>query len=810
MLVRKPFTAVNRKLSTLAGFGALAAVYFGCGKFGLTLAHLYSSISPIWPATGVALAAMLMFGKRAWPAIFVGALLVNLTAVPAAPFWPKLFQAVGIATGNTLEALAGAWLANRFANGINAFERVGSIFRYTLLTGGLATALSATIGTLSLWLCGLLAGSHFAHAWLTWWLGDMAGAVTVAPLIVIWATHQEPPPHWRRLPEFIGLIILLFCALQLTFSDSFLFWKTNRSLALPLIPFLIWAGLRFEARGAISVVFLMACFAAIGTLHGFGPFAQKDQNTSLLLLQNFMCVSSVAGLVLAAATSERNSAETALRETNDRLQLALAASHTGTWTRELMGSRRGQWSAQVETLFGLNSGEFDGSEEMFYSLVHPEDRARVRQAIVDTINAREEEVEVEYRFLRRGGTVGWMLSRGRILYDENSKPLQIVGVDIDLTSRRETEMALVKSEERFRRLIATANEGIWEVDTNARTMHVNPRMKEILGYTSQEFLSCSVFELVHPDDVTRVKAAWPTPMDGQSENSEWRLRRKNGDYVWVAASTSTLRDETGMAIGMLAMITDITERKHAEAQFRQLNADLEQRVQQRTAQLEGINKELEAFCYSVSHDLRAPLRTIRGFSEVVLEHYGPQLDDRGRDFLRRTSEAGMQMDKLIEDLLKLSRVARGEIQSREVNLSDIAQIIADELKRGEPRRDVEIVIAPNLAAKGDERLLRLVLDNLLRNAWKFTGKHARARIEFGRTTDNTPAFFVRDDGAGFDMAFASKLFGVFQRLHNPSEFPGSGVGLAIVQRAINRHGGRVWADGKVEGGATFYFTVPEF
>ena len=261
-------------------------------------------------------------------------------------------------------------------------------------------------------------------------------------------------------------------------------------------------------------------------------------------------------------------------------------------------------------------------------------------------------------------------------------------------------------------------------------------------------------------------------------------------------------------LSSLVLAAAVAERTTAEEQVRKLNLELERRVLERTAQLEGTNKELEAFCYSVSHDLRAPLRTIRGFSEVLLEQYKPQLDARGQDYLRRTCDAGLQMDKLIEDLLKLSRVARSEIQHADINLSAIAQEIASELEKGEPARKVEFAISPGIAAKGDERLLRLVIDNLLRNAWKFTKKQPEARIEFGRQNGDSSSFFVRDNGVGFDMAYAGKLFGVFQRLHSPSEFAGSGVGLAIVQRVINRHGGRVWADAKVNAGATIYFTLP--
>lgn len=243
-------------------------------------------------------------------------------------------------------------------------------------------------------------------------------------------------------------------------------------------------------------------------------------------------------------------------------------------------------------------------------------------------------------------------------------------------------------------------------------------------------------------------------------------------------------------------------------ELQRLNEDLERRVRERTAQLEAINKELEAFSYSVSHDLRAPLRSIRGFSEVLLERYSKQLDSTGQEFLRRACQSSQQMETLIEDLLKLSRVSRSELQRQQVNLSNMAESIATDLMKSDPQRDAQIVIEPGLEARGDERLLRVALDNLLRNAWKFTSKQPHAKIEVGISDGPPLAFFVRDNGAGFDMAYSTRLFGVFQRLHTVSEFPGTGVGLATVQRIINRHGGRVWATGEVDHGATFFFTLP--
>ena len=262
----------------------------------------------------------------------------------------------------------------------------------------------------------------------------------------------------------------------------------------------------------------------------------------------------------------------------------------------------------------------------------------------------------------------------------------------------------------------------------------------------------------------------------------------------IAEGDLSARVEVGSRdeIGMLA------------AAFNRMTEDL----QRRDIELAAVNEELEAFNYSVSHDLRAPLRTIDGFSQALLEDYEDKLDDEGRDYLGRTRAASQRMGRLIDDLLNLSRVTRREMRFKEVDLSAIARQVVVELEEGESGRDVTFEITEGAVTMGDPNLLRTVLDNLIGNAWKFTGNHPTAKIEFGITEDDgRPAYFVRDDGAGFDMEYADNLFGAFQRLHGMTEFPGTGIGLATVQRIIHRHGGRVWAEGKVEQGATFYFTL---
>jgi signal transduction histidine kinase len=253
---------------------------------------------------------------------------------------------------------------------------------------------------------------------------------------------------------------------------------------------------------------------------------------------------------------------------------------------------------------------------------------------------------------------------------------------------------------------------------------------------------------------------------------------------------------------------EVAERRKAEEEVRKVNEELEDRVEERTAQIAAANKELDSFAYSVSHDLRAPLRGIDGFSLALLEDYGERLDDTGKDYLGRVRAGCSRMGDLIDDMLQLSRLSRGEIHREEVNLSGMAGEIAEELQRTASQRRVVFEITPGMTVSGDAILLRAVLDNLLGNAWKFTAKTEGARITFGRQEeDGKDVFFVRDNGAGFDMAYADKLFAAFQRLHSPQEFAGTGIGLATVQRIIHRHGGSIRAEGAVGQGATFYFSL---
>ena len=340
-------------------------------------------------------------------------------------------------------------------------------------------------------------------------------------------------------------------------------------------------------------------------------------------------------------------------------------------------------------------------------------------------------------------------------------------------------------------------------------LEINDGFSSITGYQSGEVVGQTTLGLdlwVRKED--RLAVVNELEQGREVRAVEYSFRKKTGEVLTglFSASVMTVDDEAVI----LSVIGDITERKQAEDALARLKDELEERVLVRTAELEEANRELASFAYSVSHDLRTPLRALDGYSLLLLDDYGAQLDDEARDHLARIRRAAQKMGLLIDGLLELSRLSRNELLRERVDLSELAGEVAREIEEAEPERKVELAIAEGLAAFADRQLARSLLANLMSNAWKFTAKHATARIEVGAVdSDGQRAFYVRDDGAGFDMAFADKLFGAFESVHSPGEFEGLGIGLATVQRIVRRHGGRVWAEGEVENGATFWFTLPD-
>jgi PAS domain S-box-containing protein len=392
----------------------------------------------------------------------------------------------------------------------------------------------------------------------------------------------------------------------------------------------------------------------------------------------------------------------------------------------------------------------------------------------------------------------------------NSELLQLT---LELEDRvTERTRALRESEERFRAIFEQAAVGISQVAPDGRWLHVNQKLCEIVGYSQEELLERTVQEITHPDDLEANLEYHRQVLAGELPACSWEKRylRKGGTSVWVNLTVALVRQPSGESDYFVTVVEDISQRKQVEARLEQLTAELEERVAQRTAELEAKNRELETFAYSVSHDLKAPLRGIDGYSRLLLEDYVPRLDDEGQRFLHNIRKATEQMARLVDDLLAYSRLERRTVVPGKVDLPGLVQaVLAERADEIQARRVAVSVTTPGISMTGDAEGLALALRNLVDNALKFSRDAAPPRLEIGgRAGEKTCVVWVRDNGIGFDMQYHKRIFEIFQRLHRPDDYPGTGIGLAMVHKALERMGGRVWAESAPGAGATFYLEVP--
>ncbi len=622
--------------------------------------------------------------------------------------------------------------------------------------------------------------------------------------------------------------------------------------------------------------------------------------------------------------------EAALRDSAERLQLALQASQTGAWDWHIQGNRM-SWDPSMYHQFGLRAGQFEGSFEGFLRAIHPEDRPAVQQAVQRAIE-QHQELNVELRVIWPDGSVHFLVNRGKALYNDHGQPVRMTGVSIEITERKRAEEAhaLVAA------IVASSEDAIIGKDLEGRVISWNAGAARMFGYAAEEILGQSVTLLTAPDrpheeseilarirkgehvthyetvrmrkdgqpvcvslsvspirnrsgkvvgvssicrDITEQKRAeevlahqanvlreqaqlldlanvlardargriilwsagmeqmcgwsraealgkmshqllateFPEPLEQIMarvlQEGQWTgelvHRRRNGERLIVATCWVVHKDQQGQIMAVLEVSNDITGRKQAEEEIRRLNAELEARVRERTAELTEANHELEAFTYSVSHDLRAPLRHIDAFARIVEEELTGEASPTLRNYINRIRKGTQTMGRLVDDLLNLSRVGRAELGWQRVDLHSLVEEVVSDLKAETAQRQIDWRIGLLPTVECDPGLMRQVFANLLSNAVKYTRPRPHTVVEVGQllTQDDHP-LFVRDNGVGFNMKYVGKLFGVFERLHRPDEFEGTGIGLAIVRRIILKHGGRVWAEAEPDKGATFYFTLP--
>jgi PAS domain S-box-containing protein len=788
-------------LTLARGLGVLV-VYFLAGKFGLSLAFMNASASPIWPPTGIALAVILLWGSGFAVPVFIGAFLVNITTQGS------LGTSLAIAAGNTLEGLVGAWLVSRFAGGPNSFGRPRCILAYIGLGALLSTAVSPTVGVTSLCSASFTPWNQYGASWLTWWLGDVVSDVTIAPLILIWAT--EPVARLTRENLFVASVIAATIVVLNTFIFPVIFSFRDKNIPieyLAILP-LLWAAFRFGQRGAISSAAITAGFALWGTLHGLGPYIKPDLNESLILMQAFIATITVTALLVAAVVSEQRIAEQVLRAKEAELRLItdMTPLMLTRCTRDLRyafvnRAYAGMVGASPEQLVGKPIREIVG-EPGFET---------IRQRIEKVLHGDIVDYETDVQFKGVGGRYLRVVSQPD--RDEHGQIRGWIDSITDITERKQAEITRA----RLSSIVESSDDAIISKDLKGRIVTWNNAAEHMFGYGSQEIIGQHVTRIV------------PAQLRQQEEELLSRLRRgesirqfetlrlsKDGSTIPVSLSISPLKDSQGKIVGSCSISRDVTERKRAEQALEKAKADLENHakdlekiVAERTAQLRESNTELEAFSFSLSHDLRAPLRAIRNFTQIVLEEQGRELGAEAAANLERVVAAAKRLDRMIRDVLALSRISRQDLNSCALDVENLLRTIINERPEFQsPRAEIEISTPiPNVC--GDEASLSQCVTNLLDNAVKFVPAGTRPKVIIrSESVGSRVRLSFEDNGIGIDRALHQKIFEVFQRAHGGRRYEGSGLGLAIVRKAVERMGGTVGVESEIGQGSRFWLELP--
>lgn len=627
---------------------------------------------------------------------------------------------------------------------------------------------------------------------------ERQGSVVVIPetgwLVVVAQTVEEALAPVRKIEKIVlaGLTLTIFLAV----------WNAIWSITRLLNPLTVLSeNTRKIAVGNYNMQSLPVSFSEVDDLavhlHCMAEAITsreemlRDRNEELAMTEE----------ELRQQIDEYQKSQDDLSETNQTLQALFQAAPLAIVTLDMDG-KVSLWNPSAERIFGWSAEEMAGRS---FPVLSPDENGGF-QTLLGLVQQMKIVADLESLCRKKDGV---LINVSFALASLSSARGELTGVMVigkDISERKKAADELRKWGEIFQH----TRMGVVVSGPKSKKLDmVNQAYAEMHGYTVEELTGMPVSDVYAPECLAELPELLRMTAEKGHNIYETRHLRKDGTVFPVMIDAATVTDDEGNVLYRIFNVQDITVRAQAEEEIRRLNAELEQRVLERTAQLEVANKELESFSYSVSHDLRAPLRHIEGFSGVLLEDCSDNLDKEGKGYLRRIVAASQRMDKLIADLLELSQVNRTVIHKKPVDLSRIASSIAEELSESQPERLVDFVITDSVVVRGDSGLLRVVLWNLLNNSWKYTGKRSQSVIELGMSeADGGKAVFVRDNGAGFDMRYADRLFSPFRRLHSENEFEGTGIGLATVQRIIHRHGGRVWAEGKVDKGATFYFTLP--
>ncbi len=583
---------------------------------------------------------------------------------------------------------------------------------------------------------------------------------------------------------------------------------------ISIFPFLLWACLRFGPRGETATMLLVSALAVWLVGEGGGRFAAffLTNGGGGPGVQLYLCILAVSCLSIAAVDWERRRAVTSLAQEEGRFRLLVEGVKDHSFCMLDRDGRVRTWNIGAQRQKGYGAGEIIGQHfERFFT---PEDRQGGKPAgLLLRAAGSLEWVQDEGWRVRRDGSSFWAQSVITALRDEEGKLTGFSEVTRDLSDRRRAERDLRMSDERFRLLSRATYEAVYDRNVQTGQVWWNEGIKHIFGYAASDVQPDVAWwtERIHPEDKRRVLESLERSIEssGPRWESEYRFRRADGAYAYVLDRGYLMRGEEGKQVRMIGAMLDLTQRRKAEEDVHRLKEELETRVEERTVELGRKNRDLEAFTYSVSHDLKAPLRGIDGYARILQEEYALRLGEHGRGYLENICQAARQMAQLIEDLLHYARLDRKAVRAVSQDVVSLVGAAVAEKEEELRQRRIETIqdVIPAEIQVDPEGLLQ-ALRNILDNAIKFTRDTPDPRIEIrGRAQERVYLLSVRDNGIGFDMRFHDRIFEIFQRLEKSEEYPGTGVGLAIVKRAMDRLGGRVWGESAPGQGAVFYLEI---
>ncbi|MFY9607182.1 MAG: MASE1 domain-containing protein [Blastocatellia bacterium] len=795
--LRKPLNK-SRYPTQLALLIVVAVIYFLAAKLGLSLAFLHASVSPVWPPTGVAIAAILLLGYRTAAAVFVGALVANMaTGLP-------IVTASAIAAGNTLEALAAGFLIHRFVGFQSPFYRARDVLKFVLLAALFSPTVSATIGNASLCLGGAAAWVNFGSLWLTWWIGDGVGALVVAPLIITWVDKSSE--HWppRRLAEGLLLLTSISAVSTILFREALPSNLVNLSVGRLIIPFLLWAAFRLGPRGVATAVALFSGFAIWGTRMGLGPIAGQSPNDSLLLLQVSVAANGITFLVLAGVVAERKRAEQAVF-----FPASIVESTDDAVIGKTLDGTILSWNQGAERLYGYAAEEVIGRS---ISILIPPERGEELPRLLEQIARGESIDRFETERVKKDGQMVLVSLTLSQIKDSAGKIIGASAIARDITRRRSAEEDLRRREEQLRLALEAANMGAWDYEVQSGAVRWSSGLELIHGIAPGSFGGTfdDYLKDTHPDDRQRVVASLARTLEqGDEHDIEYRIITPDGNVRWVEGKGVVSRDRRRRPIRMTGVCMDVTERKQAERE----REDLLAREQAARAEAEAANRAKDEFLALVSHELRTPLNAIVGWVEILLVNSGRDeaLTARALEVIKRNAEL---QTRIIGDILDVSRIITGKLQleMRPVELPAVIQSAISAVQPAAAAKNVHLRsgLEPTDPLSGDPQRLQQIVWNLLSNAIKFSSAGGEVEIRLRQIGANAQ-ITVSDAGEGIPPEFLPRLFDRFSQADSSTtrKYGGLGLGLSIVQQLVELHGGTVKADsaGK-ERGAVFTVTLP--